>query len=261
MPLFNRQEVIKWKEGEARVIEDDVAFETSLEIAVNGREVITLLCSPESRKSLAAGFLKSEGIIDKFDQIQEIRLEKSKKRTSVSLTKESAGLESYFNQKRALAPSSGRANLVHDKVNKLETDIKESPVSDPTTFSSLMKDMQNQAELFRRTGGSHTAALADEKELLYLAKDIGRHNAIDKVIGKALRRDKVLKNMVLLTSGRLSSEMVLKAVRSSIPIMVSRSAPTTLGMSLAKDANLTLVGFTRGKRMTFYSAGERLLRG
>lgn len=260
MPLFNRQEVVKWKEGEARVIEDDVVVETSLEIAVNGQETITLLCSPENRKNLAAGFLKSEGIIDKFDQIQEIKLEKSKKRINVSLTEDSGDLESYFNQKRALASSSGRANLVLDKVAKLESAAKGTPVPDPTYLSRLMRDMQRQAKLFRRTGGSHTAALADEEGLLHLSEDIGRHNALDKAIGKALMCDEQLKNMVLLTSGRLSSEMVLKSIRSSIPILVSRSAPTTLGTRLAKEANLTLVGFTRGKRMTFYSARERVLR-
>ncbi|MBS3739944.1 formate dehydrogenase accessory sulfurtransferase FdhD [Candidatus Bipolaricaulota bacterium] len=260
MPLLKRQEVVKWKEGEARAIEDDVVVETSLDIAVNGREVITLLCSPENRKNLATGFLKSEGIIDKYEQIQKINLEKSKKRINVHLTKGSGDLESYFNKKRALASSSGRANLVFDEVVKLESVAEGTPVSDPTNLSRLMSDMQSRAGLFRQTGGSHTAALANDKRLLYLAEDIGRHNATDKVIGKALIRDEALKNKIMLTSGRLSAEMVLKSIRSSIPILVSRSAPTTMGINLAREANLTLVGFTRGNRMTFYSAGERVLR-
>ncbi|MFW6104559.1 MAG: formate dehydrogenase accessory sulfurtransferase FdhD [Candidatus Bipolaricaulota bacterium] len=260
MPLLKRKEVVKWREGEARAIEDDVVVETSLDIAVNGREVITLLCSPENRKNLATGFLKSEGIIDKYEQIQKINLQKSKKRINVYLTKGSGDLESYFNNKRALASSSGRANLIFDEVVKLESDAKGTPVSDPTNLSRLMSDMQSRADLFRQTGGSHTAALANEKRLLYLAEDIGRHNATDKVIGKALTRDEALENKIMLTSGRLSSEMVLKSIRSSIPILVSRSAPTTMGMNLARETNLTLVGFTRGNRMTFYSAGERVLR-
>lgn len=107
----------------------------------------------------------------------------------------------------------------------------------------LFKEFQQRSTLYRTTGCIHAAALADENEILYIAEDVGRHNAVDKVIGWALLNRVDLKGKIILVSGRISSEMALKTAKWKIPIIVSRTAPTTLAVELAQKANLTLIGF------------------
>jgi len=124
-----------------------------------------------------------------------------------------------------------------------------------------MGELQRASPLFSSTGGVHLAALSRGDGLLDVAEDIGRHNAVDKVIGKALRgagQSADLPNLTLLTTGRLSSEIATKAVRVGLPVVISRSAPTSAAVELAREADLCLVGFARGRRLNVYSAPWRL---
>ena len=123
---------------------------------------------------------------------------------------------------------------------------------------SLFKDFQKKSELYKSTGCIHCAALADSENIIFLAEDIGRHNAVDKVIGYALLNEITLRNKVLLISGRISSEMVLKAGKWKIPVIVSRSAPTSLAITLAEKIGLTVIGFLRGKRCNIYTHSQRV---
>lgn len=257
MPMFERQNVTRWEDGSRETVEDEVVVESSLELLVNGREVVTLLSSPGDRKALAVGFMKSEGLIDGYDQLEDIEFLDSEKRIELTLAG-SADVEGYFERKRALTSSCGLATSVIDDLDRIELTGTGPKIDEASQLSQFMRELQKRAELFRKTGGSHTAALASGKKLIALAEDIGRHNAVDKAIGKAFRNGIDLSDKILLTSGRLSSEMTLKAIRSRIPVLVSRSAPTTLAIRIARMASLTMVGFTRGKRMTFYSGEGRL---
>lgn len=258
MGKYEPQKILKWNDGEVEPIEDEVVVESSLSLKVNGREVVTLLSSPAERKELALGFMKSEGVIDGLDRVKSIKLSDSGKNVDVKL-KDSVEFEAYFERKRALTSSCGRATAVVENLDSLELTLSGPDIESPAALPSLMANMQKRAELFRLTGGSHTAAIADGKNVLHLAEDIGRHNAVDKVIGKSLFSGENLRKRIIFTSGRLSSEMTLKAIRSRVPITVSRSAPTTLAVRIARAANLSMVGFTRGKRMNIYSGKERLL--
>lgn len=258
MGKYESQKVLKWNDGEVESIEDEVVVESSLSLTVNGREVVTLLSSPADRKELALGFLKTEGLIGSMDPVKRIELSDSKKNVAVKL-EESTEFEQYFERKRALTSSCGRATAVVENLDTLELDFSGPSIHGPEKLPSLMGDMQKRAELFRLTGGSHTAAIANGKEIIHLAEDIGRHNAVDKVIGKSLFSGENLEERIIFTSGRLSSEMTLKAIRSRVPITVSRSAPTTLAVRIARAANLSMVGFTRGNRMNIYSGRGRLL--
>ncbi len=260
LPKFEQQQVIRWKEGKSKTVEDDVVVESSLELVVDGREVVTLLSSPADRKELALGFMKSEGLIEEFNQVKGVELFDSRKKVEVTLSG-STDFENYFERKRALTSSCGMASSVIENLDQIELTQSGPEIEDASQLSEFIGELQKRAELFRRTGGSHTAALADEEGVSNLAEDIGRHNAVDKAIGKSFLEGDDLSDKILLTSGRLSSEMTLKAIRSRIPIVVSRSAPTTLAIRIARAASLTMVGFTRGKRMSFYSSEERVLDG
>lgn len=258
MEKYEKRKIVKWEDGELKEITDDLVVETSLEISVENEEVVTTLCSPGDEKALAVGFLSSEGIIDGVAAIEGVVHREEDKLVKVSLSSGGEKLEEYFQRKRALTSSCGRARAVIEKLERYSIGESSHATFEPTEIVQLMKALQRKSELFQLTGGSHTAALASAGELLYLAEDIGRHNAVDKAIGKGLLSGRDLRELVLLTSGRLSSEMVLKAVRSSIPILVSRSASTTLATRIARLADLTIIGFTRGNRMTIYSGEERL---
>jgi len=137
---------------------------------------------------------------------------------------------------------------------KVESDL----VVTPTEVLSLMKQLQEQMELYRLCGGVHASALSDNKNLLVVAEDIGRHNTLDKIQGECLLRGLVVRDGLLLSTGRVSSEMLLKAAKMRAPVVVSRSSPTGRAVSLARDLGIALVGYARGSRLTVYSHPERL---
>ena len=261
MAVYEEKEIIRWEKGSVERITDDIVVESSLELMVNGRSVVTLLCSPENQRALAVGYLRSEGLIEGRGSVEEMNFVPEEKSIELRLGDDSGGLGDYFERKRALTSSCGRASAIIEKLEDLRLEDSECPSGQELSgMTELMKDLQKKAGLFRRTGGSHTAALAEPDGIEYLAEDIGRHNAVDKVIGEAVLDGREPGSLTLLTSGRLSSEMVLKAIRSSIPIVVSRSAPTTLAVRMGRLTGLTMVGFVRGNRLSVYS-GEKRVKG
>jgi len=128
----------------------------------------------------------------------------------------------------------------------------------PTEVLLLMKQLQEQMDLYRLSGGVHTSALSDTKNLLVVAEDIGRHNTLDKIQGECLMRGLSTRDLLLLTTGRISSEMLLKAAKVQVPVVVSRHSPTGSAVSLAHDLGIALVGRARGGRLAVYSHPERL---
>jgi FdhD protein len=122
----------------------------------------------------------------------------------------------------------------------------------------LVMEFQHRSQIFRTTGGVHSAALCDTKSILVFSEDIGRHNAIDKIFGECILKDIPTDDRIIVTSGRVSSEILLKAVKRNIPLLISKSAPTDLGVKLANDLGVTLIGFVRGKRMNVYSNDWRV---
>jgi FdhD protein len=121
-----------------------------------------------------------------------------------------------------------------------------------------MRSLQDKAAMFKETGGVHSAAVADLDRIIFFCEDIGRHNAVDKIAGQCLVDGVSLEDKVLITSGRLSSEMLLKAAKLQLPLLISRSAPTSLSIELAEALNITLVGFVRGRRMNIYTHAWRV---
>ena len=128
----------------------------------------------------------------------------------------------------------------------------------PTEVLSLMKQLQEQMELYRLSGGVHASALSDTKNLIVVAEDIGRHNTLDKIQGECLLRGLSTRDRLLLSTGRVSSEMLLKAAGMQVPIVVSRTSPTERAILLARDLDIALVGYARGGRLSVYSHPERL---
>ncbi len=238
--------------------QDVVAKEFPLTIVLNNQELVTLLCSPTGLKYLALGFLASEGLLKSKDEIKKIIVDERRGVVRVE-TKEGKDLARELLFKRLITSGCGRGASFYstaDAQGQLKVESQTS-ISPPKVFA-LVKEFQHRSQIFRTTGGVHSAALCNTEGILVFSEDIGRHNAIDKIFGEYLFRDIPTDNGIILTSGRISSEILLKVAKRNIPILVSKSAPTNLGVQLANDFGVTLIGFVRGQRMNVYTNEWRI---
>jgi FdhD protein len=250
--------VLKFTEKGSSSIEDIVAKEFALTIILNNRELATLLCSPANLKYLAVGFLFSEGLLKSKDEIKRIMVDDRRGAVRVE-TERDEELAGDVLSKKIIASGGGRSAFLHSVAaaqGKVESQIE---ISAPEV-SALMNKFQRRCRIYRATGGVHSAALCDNKNVLVFNEDIGRHNALDKIFGECVLNDMATNDRIIITSGRVSSEILLKVARRNIPIIISKSAPTNLGVRLAGALGVTLVGFVRGKRMNVYTHAERIVR-
>ncbi|MEA3442221.1 MAG: formate dehydrogenase accessory sulfurtransferase FdhD [Chloroflexota bacterium] len=232
-------------------IEDIVVKESALTIIVNNKEVTTLLCSPTKLKYLAMGFLCSHGLIKSKREVKEIKLRQRKRLIQAEITK---AINAPANL--ALAPIKGRGSA---SINAQKISMKPEITITAGQVLSLMEDFVSHSRVFKATGGVHSAALCNADNILIFSEDIGRHNAIDKILGECLLKDIPTDGHLIITSGRVSSEIVLKVAKKNIPVLISKAAPTDLGVSLADNSGVTLIGFAREKRMNIYTHAWRVV--
>ena len=238
--------------------EDMVVRELPLTIILNNRELVTLLCSPTELKNLAIGFLSSEGFLNSKDEIKKIIVDDQRGVVRVETVEDKEFADELL-FKRLITSGCGRGASFYSAADVQEQVKVESQISiSALEVLALVKEFQHRSQIYRATGGVHSAALCDTKNILVFSEDIGRHNAIDKIFGECLLTDIPTDDRIITTSGRISSEILLKVVRRNIPILVSKSAPTNLGVRLANDLGVTLIGFVRGKRMNVYANGWRV---
>ena len=243
-------------EGKGRV-KELVAKEYLLTIFLNDRELVTILCTPKNLKELAAGFLFSEGLIKSKDDIKKIEVDDWMGVVRVE-TKSGAEMDSRFFSKRLLTSGCGGSatfyNVSDAATAKVESQMK---ISADEVFD-LVSRFQHGSELYLATHGVHSAALCDNKNIIIFDEDIGRHNAIDKIFGKCLLEDVPVKDKIIITSGRVSSEILHKVSKRGIPIIISVSAPTNLGVKIADKLGITLIGSVKGKKMNVYTHDWRV---
>lgn len=244
----------KYADGEWSEQTSAVPVEIPLTIYVNGRELVTILCTSIKLNCLVVGFLYNEGLISSLKEVLSLRVCQEDSLAEIRLNKE---IKSPT--RRALTSGCGGGSLFRDTENA-EAKVNSSLLVSPQEVLSLMRQLQEAAVLYRQYGGLHTAALADTRNLLVTAEDIGRHNTLDKIAGECLLRDIATQDRLLLTTGRLSSEMLFKARRMSIPVVVSRGAPTDRALALAQESDITLIGYARARRLSAYTHQWRLKR-
>lgn len=235
------------------IVEDIVVSEYSLTIFVDEEEVVTLLCSPKSLKYLAIGFLHSEGFIKDYSEIDSIQIDEEKGKACIGL-RDKKVLNGKLQKKRIITSGGGKGMALYNMSDPLEPEkITELPDISIYKIKKLMESFSKNSNLFYATGGVHACAICNSNDIIYFEEDIGRHNALDKVVGRALVENMDLKDKMILTSGRISSEMLMKAVKKGIMVVVSRSAPTSSAVHIARELNVVLIGFARGKKMNIYS--------
>ncbi|WP_310938354.1 formate dehydrogenase accessory sulfurtransferase FdhD [Clostridium sp. SHJSY1] len=250
-------------------IEDDIFNEEVAELLVreypltiflNGKKLATLLCSPENLKALTIGFLRTEGLITTNEDIESFNLNEEKGITEVITKNKDSVREGFFSKKIDLDSIKDQSD---DGINSFLEALNCKPVLSDAKINinkifEFMRKNLDYSDVFKNTGGVHCVALCDNREMLVVYEDVARHNALDKVIGESLMRGIFFKDKVVILSGRVSLEMILKAAKLEIPIIISKSAPTSLSVALAKKLNITLVGFVRGNKMNIYANGYRV---
>ena len=252
--------ILKITEQSSSKVEDVVARETPLTIILNNQELVTLLCSPRNLNYLAIGFLLSEALLENKDDIKQISIDGARGVARVDTTEETT-MANELVFKRLITSGCGRGAAFYsaaDVQNRAKVEAK-TEIS-PEEVSALVRDFQHRSDLYRTTGGVHSAALCDTKNILVFNEDIGRHNAVDKIFGECLLNGIPTEGRIMVTSGRISSEILLKVSRRNIPIIISKSAPTDLGVKLANELGITLLGFARGKRVNVYTNDWRVIR-
>ena len=247
--------------GKAQKITDFIAEEKPLYLFINTTFWATILCSPTNLKELAVGHLLSEGILESTDEIQEVTLKEAESTCIVKL-KEGVNVDDRVRLSRLHArviPSacgSGSPYQYMGKTPKVESKLQ---VKAQVVFEGV-NQLNFKAEGFRQTGGLHVAAIyKGEGSLVALAEDVGRHNAVDKVIGMAALSKIDFGTCFLALSGRMSGDVAFKVAKVGLPIVASLAAALSSGIAMAESANLTLAGFVRGKRMNIYTRPERIL--
>ncbi|MEQ8176493.1 MAG: formate dehydrogenase accessory sulfurtransferase FdhD [Syntrophomonadaceae bacterium] len=237
--------------GQFRTVSDALVVEVSIKLILNGSELAVLACSPEAFEELTVGYLLSEGIIADYNDLAGIQVK---------------GENVYIELRNRNETMPGRGYISSCSGKRLPGDYNRPDLIQAgfeqrfsaANLLSLIGQLDEKSATFRRTGGVHSAALGQGSSLLFRYEDIGRHNAVDKVLGKTFIKRIPPADKCLVLSGRIAWEIVWKAAQSHIPLIISRSAPTFKAVEWAQHLGLTIVGFARGERFNLYSHWERV---
>lgn len=240
----------KFIDGKWQRVSLSMPKELPFTIYINGVELVTILCSPIKLNCLVLGYLYAEGIIKDMKDVASMRVCEDDALADVKLNKPDFVLP----QKKILTSGCGGGISFNIDVPKMDSDIRVPPEK----ILQLMQQLVESASSYNLSGGIHTSALCDRNGILAIAEDIGRHNTLDKLMGECLLRKIPSACMILLASGRVSSEMIRKAAIMQTPIIASLTSPTERAVILAREIGITLIGYVRGNHLTVYSQPERL---
>jgi FdhD protein len=257
----------RYRDGRMTAARDRVALEEPLEIRLNGEPFQVVMRLPGWEKELALGFLFTEGIVQDLAEVIGVHFgggdatdpSLAPNLVDVSLTETALARRGRRQVKVSYASGGLGAPEAVSGIGRQVPKVASRLTVPAAALLTLMARLQEGQPVFRETGGTHAVALASPDGQIFLqAEDVGRHNAMDKVIGQALLARQDFRGLVALLSGRISFEMALKTARAGIPILAAVSAPTSLALKLARELDLTLAGFVRGQRLNIYTAPQRV---
>jgi FdhD protein len=267
-------QIRRWTAGKWSESPDMVVTEEPLQLMLDGEALSVVMRTPGHDIELSLGLMFSEGILRTTNDVRVIRISAEAGELEAGVTVESSLVES--NQvdihlasrprrkpERSMLSSSACGVCGTVLIEDLRRDLAVMPAGptvDPAMLPGLVDRLRSGQGVFDRTGGLHAAGLFTRSgELVYLREDVGRHNAVDKVVGRSLLDDRVpASESVLVVSGRAGYEIVQKSITAGIPVLAAVGAPSSLAVALAREFNQTLVGFLKGDRFNVYSAPERL---
>ena len=233
-------------------VHGEIIEEALVTIFVNGQELATIMCTPRDQEDLAIGFLVNEGMIDAISDVDHIHLGGDGCCVDIWL-----GHTVKPPERRIITSGCGGGVTFQDPSVDIEP-IQDGCVIAQDALFHQFNMLQSSGSLYARARGVHGAGLSDGERLLVVAEDVGRHNTLDKLHGACLRRGIDPRGMILMATGRLSSEMLQKTARMGCPIVASRNSPTSLSVTIAEAWKITLIGYVRRKSMRVYTHPQRI---
>jgi len=247
-----------WRAGAATETEVAVVREVAVTVRLNGREIITLLASDDALDYLAVGFLRAEGFLDRREDVTAVRVAAGGGEVEVEARNVDPLAERLL-ERRAVTSGCGKGTtFTHGLDALLARSAPPGPRLAPTQALALMERLLRGSDLYRAAGGVHSAALCTPGAFVLFRDDIGRHNAVDKIQGECFLRDVPVDDKILAMTGRVTSEILVKAARLGVAILLSRSGSTDLALGLADRLGITVVGRVRGGGLTVYAGGGRI---
>lgn len=253
IPLKQTTPMFRYENGQWETYEDEVVREYTLHLHVNGDSWAKLLCSPKALKELVYGFLYSERLIESPDEVSSFVIDEVSADAFVEIPVQTA-----VKGTRTIATSGARLYQGQPPISRIDANAIQKGAIRPEFIVETMRTFTTSSEVFMTTGGVHACSLASVTESLSFYDDIGRHNALDKVVGRALLDGLALSDKVIFFSGRISSEIIGKCANAGISVVISRSAPTYGAIQAAGAYGMTVVGFTRGDRFNVYQGAHRI---
>jgi len=254
--------VVRYNNGVFSSGEDKVIKEVPVTLVVNDFEFSTMTCSPYNVKEMAAGFLYSEGLVQCAADIKSIAVSEDGREVKVTTTGEAVNENNFVKRLVTTSCSKGGPSLFFfnsaKRVAPVATDNK--LLITPEEIFALCDGVEEITPLFSETGGSHSAAVCSADSIIYAYEDVGRHNAADKVLGRCLLDKVDLSDKLMVFSGRIASEILIKVAKMGLPMIAARSSPTELAVSLANELGVTVVGFVRTARLTVYTHTHRVVK-
>ena len=243
------------RSGRSTEVAAEVVREQPLTVYVNGEKFLTLLCSPTMLDALVIGYLWMEKVIAAREEIVRLEISAVDGRADVMLA-----APVTLPTERILTSGCG-GGITFRIDHRLFPRLSSALTVRPEQLALGMKQLFQAAEQYQRSRGIHGAALYDGERLLAVAEDVGRHNAVDKVKGRALLDGIETRDRILLSTGRISSEMLLKAARMGVPVVASRTSPTEMAVALAEQLNVTVCGYVRPDTLNLYAGTALALDG
>jgi FdhD protein len=241
--------------GRWETVQASVVMELPISLTVNGEHWLTLMCTPANLEALAVGFLFNEGLISLAEEIADVRLCEHGDNVDVWLTH---NIMKPSEWRRTTGCTGGFTSVLSTFSSQPPSPICDG-VFTPSEICQLMMQLLESQDVYRTSGGIHTSALSDGKQIILVAEDIGRHNTLDKIAGRMILERNDLKTRILLSTGRISSEMLQKSARMGACMVISRTAASHLAIQLAEAWGITLIGYTRRDRFNVYSHAQRIL--
>jgi FdhD protein len=252
-PDVNTVKIQQFRSGKRRVVEDNVIVESPVLLNVNAESWLTFMCTPNQLEALAIGFLYNEGVIDSLDQVAEIHVCDSGDIVDIWLKH---NVEKPKEWKRTSGCTGGYTAL---DLDSFTPEFYNGVSLKPDHVRNLVERLFESQILYKKTGGVHTSILTDGDRLTLLAEDVGRHNSVDKIAGMLLLRNEDFAKKILLTTGRISSDMLQKSARIGAAIVISRTSPTSMSVDLAEKWGITLIGYARRDRFNLYTHPSRII--
>jgi FdhD protein len=253
-PESRQPQFLRFNAGKWAPLDRSVIVETPVSLTVNGKVWLTLMCTPIDLEALAVGFLFNEGVLRSKDEIELVQVCHQGDNVDVWLRHP---VEQPRDWRRTSGCTGGATAVI---LEQMHPELKNGFILTPEMIHAHIETLLESQSLYREVGGVHTSILSDGKRVIASGEDVGRHNSLDKISGKCLLEDLQPSRKILVTTGRVSSEMIQKAARIEAPVVISRTSASSLSVMLAEKWGITLVGYARRDQFIVYTHSGRILQ-